>query len=264
LIRYRCYRGLDEGGLGGLTQKLSGADDILKDIDNYGLILIGTVHGDPQGYERAWALLNHLGSDLVTVEISPFSLRYRLRHGPRWQRQLTQALAELPADAAHHVAIQRLMAQVALPFEVRAARDYSRDRQVPWRPLDLGFLSRRHLPRYGTELLSPANLKALLGTPDGDLKEYVEAEFRRARLAVRRAPRRLFAPGDSEAGRREVFLARRLRRLASRYGRVAHLGGWEHLVPWQDSPNLVRQVADLTPGRLFLDQADELLGAEGQ
>jgi hypothetical protein len=261
LIRYRCYRGLDEGGLGGLTQNLSGADAILQDIASCGLILIGTVHGDPQGYERAWALLNHLGADLVTVEISPFSLRYRLRHGPRWQRQLSRALAELPAEAARHVAIQRLTAQIDLPFEVRAARDYSRSRQVPWRPLDLGFLSRRHLPRYGTELLSPANLKALLGTPDGDLKEYVAAEFRRARLAVSRAPRRLLAPGDSEAGRREVFLARRLRRLASRYGRVAHLGGWEHLVPWPDSPNLWRQVADLTPGRLFLDQADELLGA---
>lgn len=236
----------------------------MQDIANYNLILIGTVHGDPRGYERAWALLNHLRPDLVSVEISPFSLRYRLRHGPHWQRQLNQALAELPDDAAHHLAIQRLTAQVDLPFEVRAARNFSRNRQVPWRPLDLGFLSRRHLPRYGTELLSPANLKALLRTPDGELQEYVAAEFRRARLAVRRPPRRLFTPGDSEAVRREGFLARRLRRLASRYGRVAHLGGWEHLVPWQDSPNLWRQVADLTPGRLFLDQADELLGAEGE
>jgi hypothetical protein len=231
---------------------------------NYNLILIGTVHGDPRGYARAVALLNHLGPDLVTVEISPFSLRYRLRHGPGWQRQLTRALAELPADAAQHLAIQRLTAQVALPFEVRAAQDYSRDRKVPWRPLDLGFLSRRHLPRYGPELLSPANLKALLHTPDGDLKEYVAAEFRRARLAVRRPPQRLLAPGHSEAGRREGFLAQRLRRLASRSGRVAHLGGWEHLVPWPDSPNLWRQVADLTPGRLLLDQADELLGPEGE
>jgi hypothetical protein len=236
----------------------------LQDIANYSLILIGVVHGDPRGYERAVALLNHLRPDLVTVEISPFSLRYRLRHGPRWQRQLTRALAELPADAAHHLAIQRLTAQVDLPFEVRAAQDYNRNHGVPWRPLDLGFLSRRHLPRYGAELLSPTNLKALLSTPDGELKEYVAAEFHRARLAVSRAPRRLFTPGYSEAGRREEFLARRLRRLASRHGRVAHLGGWEHLVPWPNSPNLWRQVADLTPGRLFLDQADELLGAEDE
>jgi hypothetical protein len=236
----------------------------LKDIANYRLILIGTVHGDPRGYERAWALLNHLRPDLVSVEISPFSLRYRLRHGPSWQRQLSQALAELPAEAAQHLAIQRLAAQVALPFEVRAARDFSLNYKVPWRPLDLGFLSRRHLPRYGAELLSPVNLTAMLCTPDGEFKEYVAAEFHRARLAVRRAPRRLFTPDASEAGRREGFLARRIRRLASRYGRVVHLGGWEHLVPWPDSPNLWRQVVDLSPGRLFLDQADDLLGAESE
>ena len=85
------------------------------------LILIGTVHGDPRGQARAGKLLHHLRPDLVTVEISPFSLSYRLKHGGRWQRQLAAALAELPAGAERHLAIQRLAAQVALPFEVRAA-----------------------------------------------------------------------------------------------------------------------------------------------
>ena len=106
----------------------------------FSLSLIGTVHGDPWGYARAGKLLAHLQPDIVTVEISPFSLRYRLKHGPGWQRQLARALAELPAGAARHLAIQRLAAQVALPFEVRAARDYRRSTGVPWRPLDLGVL----------------------------------------------------------------------------------------------------------------------------
>jgi hypothetical protein len=66
-------------------------------------------------------------------------------------RRFSQPLAELPAGAALHLAIRRLTAQVALPFEVRAARDYGLSWDVPWRPLDLGFLSRRHLPRYATE-----------------------------------------------------------------------------------------------------------------
>jgi pheromone shutdown protein TraB len=228
------------------------------------LILIGTVHGDPRGYARAWDLLNHLRPDLVAVEISLFSLRYRRRYGPRWQRQLTLALAALPAGAAHHLAIQRLAAQVGLPFEVRAARDYGQSAGVFWRPLDLGAPARRHLPRYGPELLSPANLQALLTTADGELKDHVAAEFRRARLAVARAPRRPFSPGAPETLRRERFLARRLRGLASRHRRVVHLGGWEHLVPWQDSPGLWRQLADLSPRRLLLDEADRLLAAEGE
>jgi hypothetical protein len=235
-----------------------------KDIAKFSLILIGTVHGDPRGQARAGKLLQHLRPDLVTVEISPFSLRYRRRHSVHWQRQLAAALAELPAGAALHLAIQRLAAQVAMPFEVQAARDYSRSASVPWRPLDLGFLSRRHLPRYGPELLSPANLKALLATPDGSLEDFVAGQFRRARLALAGAASRPFNPGAPETRRRERFLARRLRGLAARHRRVVHLGGWEHLVDWQDSGGLWTDLADLSPGRVLLDEADRLPASQGE
>jgi hypothetical protein len=235
----------------------------LEPIASYRLMFIGTVHGDPRGQVRAGKLLNHLRPELVTVEISPFSLRYRRQHEARWQRQLAGALAALPEGAALHLAIRRLAAQVALPFEVKAAQDYSRRAGVPWRPLDLGFVSRRHLPRYGPELLSPANLKALLATADGELKELVAAEFRRARQALARPPRRPISPGASDTLRRERFLARKLRGLTSRHRRVVHLGGWEHLVAWEDSPGLWGDLADLKPGRLLLDEADRLPGSSG-
>jgi hypothetical protein len=225
---------------------------------NFRITLVGTVHGDPRGQARAGRLLNHLRPELVTVEISPFSLRYRRRYGARWQRQLAEALAELPAGAALHLAIRRLTAQVALPFEVRAARDYSRNCGLPWRPLDLGFLSRRHLPRYGSELLIPANLRTLLSTADGSLEDFVAGQFRRARQALVQAPRRPISPGASETLRRERCLARRLRGLALQHRRVVHLGGWEHLVAWQDSPGLWGDLADLKPRRVLLDEADRL------
>jgi hypothetical protein len=228
-------------------------------IGDHSLILIGVVHGDPLGYARSGKLLAHLKPDMVTVEISPFSWRYRLKHGAGWQRQLAQALSQLPTTAVHHLAIQRLAAQVALPFEVRAARDYHRSSGVPWRPLDLGGPARRHLPCYGPELLSPANLQALLATANGSLYESVAADFGRAHLALGRSHRRLITSGSPETLRRERFLARRLRALASQYRQVVHLGGWEHLLDWQDSPGLWRDLADLHPRRLLLDEADCLL-----
>jgi hypothetical protein len=236
---------------------------IWEDSANFSIILIGTVHGDPRGQARAGKFLDHLGPDLVTVEISPFSLRYRRQHGARWQWQLTAGLAKLPKGAALHLAIQRLAAQVAMPFEVRAAQDYRRRTGVPWRPLDLGFVSRRYLPRYGPELLSPANLKALLTTADGELEEFVAAEFRQARQTLARAPRRPISPGVSDTLRRERALARRLRSLTSRHHRVVHLGGWEHLVGWEESSGLWGDLADLKPGRLLLDEADRLPGFSG-
>ena len=127
-------------GSGGLIRVIIATENAISEpIASYSLILIGTVHGDPRGQARAGKLLNHLEPDLVTVEISPFSLRYRRQHEARWQRQLANALAELPEGAALHLAIRRLAAQVALPFEVRAARDYQPEGRCPLAPPGPGF-----------------------------------------------------------------------------------------------------------------------------
>ena len=226
------------------------------------LILIGTVHGDPQGYERAWRMLRFLQPDLITVEISRFSLHYRKRQEGRWLHLLKQALEDLPDSARSHPAIQRLASQVALPFEVRVARDWGRRYGIPWRPLDLGAPSRRHLPRYGRELLTAANLRALLGAPGGSLKDWVATEFQRAHQACQRSSWRLWPHDAPEALKREQVLARRLRRLADKGRRLVHLGGWEHLVPWQDGSGLWHLLGDLKPWRLLLKDADLLPAKE--
>jgi len=228
-----------------------------KNITSASLLLLGAVHGDPQGYERAVRLLRRWQPDLITVEISYFSLRYRQRQEANWQRRLYQALKGLPPAARGHLAIRRLTAQVALPFEVRAVRDYSRQYRIPWRPLDLGGPSRRHLPRFARELLSPDNLSDLLTTEDEPLEDYVAREYRRAHYSCRRPAWRLPGIGP-ETRRRERLQARRLRKYLRKYARVAHLGGWEHLAPWRDGDGLWAALADLQPGRLLLDEADNL------
>jgi len=48
------------------------------------------------------------------------------------------------------------------------------------------------------------------------------------------------------------------RGLVSRHRRVVHLGGWEHLVAWEDSPGLWPDLADPQPRQLLLDEADRL------
>jgi hypothetical protein len=222
------------------------------------LLLLGTVHGDPRGYVRAWRLLKHLRPTLITVEISPFSVRCRLREGPRWQRLLHRALGELPPGAGEHPAIRRLAAQVALPFEYRVARDYSRHYAVSLKALDLGGPSRRHLPRYARELLTSDNLRALAATPGCSLEEWVEAEFHRARQAGARPPWRLAFQSPPDTLRREQLMARRLRKLIRQGWRVAHLGGWEHLLSWRDGDSFLQLLTDLKPAQLLLDEADLL------
>ena len=222
---------------------------------NFELILIGTVHGDPQGYERLTNLLGRLRPEVVTVEISRFSVRYRRAWEGRWKARLQETLAGLPPGAGGHPAIRMIAAQIALPFEYRAARDYGRRNRARCLSLDLGAVSRRHLPRYG-ELLSTVNLEALLEKDTEPPEALVAREFQRARLALAHPPWRLAGQKSPETLRRELFVARRLRRLALKHGRIVHLGGWQHLVPWRDGDGMRAWLKDQQPLIILADEGD--------
>lgn len=223
------------------------------------LILVGTVHGDPRGYERTVKLLEYLRPELITVEISPFSVRYRAAHQEKWRRLLEAALTQLPEGARKHPAIRRVAAQIEMPFEWRAAHDYGGKAGIPWRPIDLSVLARRHLPLYEKELLTPDNLKQLWKTPGYSLEEQVMAAYRQARRCLR-PPGWRPSPDTGGLGCwRERTVAARLRRLANGR-RVVHLGGWQHVVSWEDGGSLSDLLKDLGPVRLLLDESDALAG----
>jgi len=223
------------------------------------LILLATVHGDPAGYGRAWRLLEHWRPDAITVEISPFSVRYRERLAGNWRRRLQKSLQALPREAAASLAVARAAAQASVPFEYRVARDWGRANQIPVKLLDAGAVARRHLPRYTEELLSPENLRLLSGTGgQGTLEEFVAREFQRARRARTGKLGRFFGITGNDDAKRERLWARRLRRLAKGTNRVVHLGGWEHLVPWTDGGGLFHLLADLEPLVLLLEEAEQI------
>ncbi len=223
------------------------------------LYLLATVHGDPAGYGRAWRFFEYMRPEVITVEISRFSVRYRQRAGRDWRRRLSEALKSLPPEAGGNLAVARVMAQTALPFEYRAARDWGKVHNIPVKLLDTGVVARRHLPRYSDELLTPENLR-LLGEIEasGTLEEFVTQEFQRARLAFEGKLRRLPRAVDIEDGHRERLWAKRLRRLVDGKKQVVHLGGWEHLVPWPDGGGLPHLLADLKPGIILLDEAKKI------
>ncbi|MDD3581053.1 MAG: hypothetical protein PHW74_08530 [Desulfobacca sp.] len=222
------------------------------------LILVGTVHGDPQGYQRAWKCLECWRPSLITVEISPFSLRYRQRHGPAWRRQFQRASSQLPPGARQHLALRRIEAQLAWPFEAQAAQDYAQQHNIGWRAIDSGRLSRSQLRRYHSELLTPKNFHNLLLTEDGDWGQYISTEYRQAHLALGH-PKRFAFPcrylwTSPSMLRRDRIMARRLRALAQVASPVVHLGGWTHLLTGTGLTTLAQHLADLKPQRWLLDQ----------
>lgn len=228
------------------------------------LILLATVHGDPSGYDRAWRFFEYFRPEVLTVEISPYSVRYRERAGRGWQRRLAAGLQELPPGADGRLALARVAAQAALPFEYRVARDWGRTYGVPVKLLDTGRLARRHLPRYREELFSPENLRVLWATgTEGSLQDFVAGEFRRARLALKGQGRRLPPLHPQEAICRERLWAKRLRRLMVNGPLLMHLGGWEHLAPWPERGGWPHLLADLKPVFLLLDEAEQLQSEGG-
>ncbi len=221
-----------------------------------GMFLVGTVHGDPRGHVRVRRLLEEVRPQAVTVEISPFSVRYRGRHELRWRRLLRQALAALPPAVGRHLAVRRLAAAVRLPYEWQAAAAFGRRHGAVVVAVDSSAPARRHLPAYAGELLSPENLRALATLPDGSLAAWVSGEYRRARHSARRPLVWPTGEGLQEIRQREEAMARRLRRLWRRFPRLVHLGGWEHLAPREPQGNLFDRLADLAPRRWLLEEVE--------
>ena len=112
------------------------------------IILVGVVHGDPGGYDKLKRLLTRTRPRLISVEISEYSWRYRRRWQARWQRQFQLASQALPPELRRHLALQKVAAQIACPFEVKAAEDYAREHGAAWRAVDLNRIARENLPRY--------------------------------------------------------------------------------------------------------------------
>jgi hypothetical protein len=239
--------------------RLLQGDCVSTDLCSPNLILLATVHGDPAGYERAWRVFEQVQPEVITVEISRFSVRYREQALKGWRHRLTEALKTLPPEAAKSLAVARVAAQADLPFEYRAARDWGKLHQAPIKFLDAGRVARSHLPRYADELLSPDNLRILWeNEASGTLEDFVATEFRRARLAREGKLRPALRPADPGDRSRERLWAKRLKDLVDSGKRVAHLGGWEHLAPWEGGGGLTQLLADLNPKVILLDEADRL------
>ncbi len=199
------------------------------------------------------------------MEISPFSLRYRRRHGGRWQRQLATALAELPAGRGPAPGHPAPGGPGGPALRGPGGPGLRPERWRPLAPPGPGFFVQA----------APAPVWA--GTPEPGQSAGLAHHPRRlpGGFCGRGIPPGPAGPGASSP---PAHLTRRRRDLAAgtlpgpappavwppRHRRVVHLGGWEHLVDWQDSPGLWGDLADLQPRRLLLDEADRLPVSEAE
>jgi hypothetical protein len=184
------------------------------------LILVGTVHLDPDGYDRLKTLLFELKPETVCVDVSTYALEFRRTLGREYRSLLDNFRRE---DGSLPPALAAVDVQLQVPFEYRAADDYAERRGARVVPVGDSAQSQKLLGHLSRELMTTDNLVKLASREEPPLSEQVEKEWERARKYYR-----VGSPTSGGIEKADKRLARRIKEYAGREP-VVHVGGWEHL-----------------------------------
>jgi hypothetical protein len=227
------------------------------------VVLVGTVHRDPEGLEQLLSVLREENPDLLTLEMSPYAVQFRRERRLALGRRVSQILAELAQDGAvpalrslrSHPAIRDVFLTIDFPYEYKAASIFSRRRTAPFYCIDRSDVSRKKIAWIERELITKENLRMLARSHPSETRCRIESEYLRAFLAIERGR---MPPGGTQDRRersmRDRFMAGKIRGIleASRCCKLLHIGGWEHLVDNGEEETLFKLLSDLLPQRRLL------------
>ena len=101
--------------------------------------LIGTIHLDMAAECGPMRIvLEKLRPEIIAVEISPFSVFYRLKNQKRWLSLFYKNIAPLTEKERLHSGLKLLKLQIMMPFEWRVARHYGGEKGIPVLAIDSG------------------------------------------------------------------------------------------------------------------------------
>ena len=220
------------------------------------LFLMGTLHLDRDSACELRRQLSEISPDVVTVEISRFSISFRMRAMPVWFTVLKRNLRMLPVHRRGHAGIRLLARQLRIPWEWAVASAYARKAQIRCIPVDSGSFARMELPAWHTELLGVENLNMLSSEPPFDLEQYFAARrsYARLNLVKNHMPYCTAHPlSYLEAPcwqHREQVLARRIKSVAGVCSRTVHIGGWTHLLTRTQWKSVADMLASMRPEKI--------------
>jgi hypothetical protein len=228
------------------------------------LILIGAVHRDPHGAVKLGKLLAKERPVALAVEVSPYGLFYRQRNSRHLRRLLVKRVKRLArkwkVSWRHWGQINAIEIQLALPFEYRMAQKYCRDTGAALTCIDSSHWSKGWIDEHWQKLLSSENLEILLTCSPAPLAEEVEREYKIAAHLLNTHEQSLASAftrslsADPLWQQRERELAQALQGTYARVqgGRVAYVGGWQHLLGPGNGITLYGWVEHLQPRRILL------------
>ena len=230
------------------------------------LIYIGTVHGDPDGMVLLLQLLRCENPVHVTVEVSPYGLSFRQRRGRRLLRLLARRFRRIACASDFPVKkwgqVQAISTQIGFPFEYRASLRYCRDEGALLSCLDLSSQSMQLIQGGWEELISTKNLRILCQQDPENFKARTARAYALASTLLKeKEAARSFASvrgwqRDVDWQRREAFLAAGLERRWAKMerGKLAYVGGWQHLLCGTECGTLCERLACLHHRRILLGE----------
>ena len=200
----------------------------------------------------------------VIVEVSPYGLFFRQRRGRFLQRVFARRLRGIACASDSCIKgwgqVQAISNQINFPFEYKASLRYCRDKNAVLSCLDLSSQSRRLIQEGWEELISTRNLATLCQQNPKSLNAETAAAYAVASTLMRKEEEaRSFASihgwrTDVDWQRREAFLAAGLesRWDKTERGRVAYIGGWQHLLCATGCGTLCERLSHLHPRKMLL------------
>jgi hypothetical protein len=232
------------------------------------LLLIGAVHRDPHGAFKLGKLLTQERPVALAVEVSPYGLLYRQRNSRHLQRLLIRRVKKLARKLKvswrDWGQISAIEIQLAVPFEYRMAQKYCRDTGAALACIDSSLWSKDWIGEHWQRLLSSENLEVLLQCSPVTLAEEVEKEYKIAAHLLNQQGHSLATAftrdwcADTVWQQRERDLAKALEETYGRVqeGRVAYVGGWQHLLHPNTGTTLYERVKHLQPRRILLSSGE--------
>jgi hypothetical protein len=184
------------------------------------LLFIGTIHRAPKLEKHLKELLLESRPEVITIEISPYSLRYRRQKERHWLSQFEKIAAKQGLDLRNK-GLALFYEALRMPYEVRASSEVAQILKIPLVPIDLNIYARRHL-RELERILCPEGLKEMARS----IPQTAEKELFLARFFLKEG---LSPTLEEEDLQREAYMGRKIQKILSSKGVLRHVGGWRHL-----------------------------------
>lgn len=223
--------------------------------------LIGAIHLDMAGECGPMRIvLEKLRPEIIAVEISPFSVFYRLKNQKRWLSLFYKNIAPLTEKERLHSGLKLLKLQIMMPFEWRVARHYGEEKGIPVLAIDSGAIAKDDMPYWEDRLLSLENISNIVKSEPFDLENHLARHHKTAEEIIAKKgvmpdpinPLRWLR--DEFWAKREGLLATRIRRILKIKRKTAYIGGWMHIVMGSPYRTLAERLSDLNPQCILLDR----------